>query len=162
MPLQWSKQFRQSVEEGAGKRGSEPLRKVWVLIRLWKQCMASTHARKHAESPYRFRRFWFDLGSRKQQKTLIFFELSVDGDDVEVHVLGCRVDILGTNCDQCLRMAQCCFTSTETARLIRTGSPGRLSSTFTQRLNSELSVTNLLPFEERRKPVRWLTVFRDL
>ena len=31
------------------------------------------------------------------------------------------VDILGTNCDQCLSMVQCCFTS----RLIRTESPGR-------------------------------------
>ena len=36
------------------------------------------------------------------------------------------VDILGTNCDQCLSMVQCCFTSTETVRLIRTENPGRL------------------------------------
>ena len=35
------------------------------------------------------------------------------------------VDILGTNCDQCVSMVQCCFTSTETIRLVRTGSPGR-------------------------------------
>ena len=35
------------------------------------------------------------------------------------------VDISGTNCDQCLNMVQCCFTSTETVRLIRTDSPGR-------------------------------------
>ena len=35
------------------------------------------------------------------------------------------VDILGTNCDQCLRMVQCCFTSTETVRRIRTERPGR-------------------------------------
>ena len=48
-----------------------------------------------------------------------------DDDDVELHVLGCRVDILGTNCDQCVSMVQCCFTSTETVKLIRTGSPGR-------------------------------------
>ena len=48
-----------------------------------------------------------------------------DDDDVELHVLGCRVDILGTNCDQCLSMVQCCFTSTETVRLIRMESPGR-------------------------------------
>ena len=33
--------------------------------------------------------------------------------------------MLGTNCDQCVSMVQCCFTSTETVRLIRTGSPGR-------------------------------------
>ena len=45
--------------------------------------------------------------------------------DVELNVLGCRVDILGTNCDQCVSMVQCCFASTETVRLIRTDSPGR-------------------------------------
>ena len=32
------------------------------------------------------------------------------------------VDILGTNCDQCRSMVQCCLTSTETVRLIRTES----------------------------------------
>ena len=45
-----------------------------------------------------------------------------DDDDVELNVLGCRFDILGTNCDQCVCMVQCCLTS---IRLIRTGSPGR-------------------------------------
>ena len=45
-------------------------------------------------------------------------------DDVELNVLGCRVDILGTNCDQCMCMVQCCFMATETIRLIRTESPG--------------------------------------
>ena len=35
------------------------------------------------------------------------------------------VDMLGTNCDHCLSMVQCCFTSTETVRLIRTESSGR-------------------------------------
>ena len=34
------------------------------------------------------------------------------------------VDILGTNCAQCLSMVQCCFTSTETIRLVRMGSWG--------------------------------------
>ena len=34
------------------------------------------------------------------------------------------VDILGTNCDQCRSMVQCCFMSTETVRLIRTERPG--------------------------------------
>ena len=48
-----------------------------------------------------------------------------DDDGVERNVLGCRVDILGTNCVQCVSMVQCCFTSTETVRLVRTGSPGR-------------------------------------
>ena len=55
-----------------------------------------------------------------------------DDDDVELNVLGCRVDILGTNCEQCVSMVQCCFTSTETIRLVRTG-----TSTFTQLLNSD-------------------------
>ena len=35
------------------------------------------------------------------------------------------VDILTTNCDQCRSTVQCCFTSTETVRLIRTEIPGR-------------------------------------
>ena len=39
-------------------------------------------------------------------------------DDVELDVLGCQVDILGTNCDQCVCMVRCCFTSTETMRLL--------------------------------------------
>ena len=52
-------------------------------------------------------------------------EVADDDDDVELNVLGCRVDILGTNCDQCGCMVQCYFTSTETVRLIRTRSPGR-------------------------------------
>ena len=49
-----------------------------------------------------------------------------DDDDVVLNVIGCRVDILGTNCDQCVCMVQCCFTSTRTIndRLIRTGGPG--------------------------------------
>ena len=64
------------------------------------------------------------------------------------------VDILGTNCDQCLSMVQCCFKSTETVRLIRTHAfcpglsvlmsltisvdvkPRTATSTFTQLLNS--------------------------
>ena len=44
-----------------------------------------------------------------------------DDDDVELHVLGCCVELLGTNCDQCRSTVQCCFTSPETVRLIRTG-----------------------------------------
>ena len=57
-----------------------------------------------------------------------------DDDDVELNVLGCRFFILGTNCDQCLSMVQCCFTSTETTRLIRTGSPGRPPRFFSRQL----------------------------
>ena len=37
---------------------------------------------------------------------------------------GCPVDISGTNCHQCVCMVQCGFTSTETTRLVRTGSRG--------------------------------------
>ena len=48
-----------------------------------------------------------------------------DDDDAELNVVGCRVDILGTDCDQCVSMVQYCFTSTETVRLVRTESPGR-------------------------------------
>ena len=33
--------------------------------------------------------------------------------------------MLGTNCDQCVCVVQCCYTSTETVRFVRTGSPGR-------------------------------------
>ena len=50
------------------------------------------------------------------------------------------VDILGTECDQCVCMVQCCFTSTETVRLIRTGKPRTATSTFTQLLNSVILV----------------------
>ena len=34
-------------------------------------------------------------------------------------------DILGANCDQCRSMVQCCYTSTETVRLIKMESPGQ-------------------------------------
>ena len=46
---------------------------------------------------------------------------------------GCQL----TNCDQCLSMVQCCFTSTETVRLIRVWKPKTATSTFTQLLNPE-------------------------
>ena len=93
-----------------------------------------------------------------------------DVGDVELHVLGCATstftqllnsglypwwwwwcrascprmsaDIFGTNCDQCLSMVQCYFTSTETVKLIRTESPGqplRLShGSWTQRTANKL------------------------
>ena len=60
--------------------------------------------------------WWCSLGEKNSH---------YDDDDVQLHVLGCRVDILGTNCDQCVCVAQCSFTSTETIMLIRTGGPGR-------------------------------------
>jgi len=40
---------------------------------------------------------------------------------VLLNVLGCRL----TRWDQCVSMVQCCFTSTETMKLVRTDSPGR-------------------------------------
>ena len=65
------------------------------------------------------------LGTGAQDVHLDFHtapELSVTVDDnVELNVLGCRVDILGTNCDQCRSIVQCCFTSTETVGLLGTG-----------------------------------------
>ena len=48
-----------------------------------------------------------------------------DDDDCRASCPRMSVDILGTNCDQCMSMVQCCFTSTETVRLVRTESPGR-------------------------------------
>ena len=44
-----------------------------------------------------------------------------------VHWWWCRADILGANCDQWVNMVQCCFMSTETIRLIKTGRPSRHS-----------------------------------
>ena len=65
-------------------------------------------------------------------------QLPDDDGDVELHVLRCRLTLLlGTNCDQCRSMVQCCFTSTETVRLIRTERPGRPPRSFTQLLNSD-------------------------
>ena len=34
------------------------------------------------------------------------------------------LDVLETNCDQCVCMLQCCFTSTETIRFISDGEKG--------------------------------------
>ena len=54
--------------------------------------------------------------------------LIVIDDEVELHHSCPRnrmsVEILGTNCDQCWSTVRCCFTSTETVRLVRTESPG--------------------------------------
>ena len=47
------------------------------------------------------------------------------GRKATLHERTLLIDILGTNCDQCPSTVQCCFTSTETVRLIRTKSPGR-------------------------------------
>ena len=64
---------------------------------------------------------WTILGRLHWFRTAIFFtpqfasvavSLATCDDDVELHVLGRRVDILGTNCDQCVSMVQCRFTST--------------------------------------------------
>ena len=57
---------------------------------------------------------------------------------MELNVLERRVDISRTNCDQCVCMVQCCFTSTETiVKIIRDGEPKTATSTFTQLLNSD-------------------------
>ena len=69
------------------------------------------------------------------------------------------VDILGTNCDQCLSRVQCCFTSTETVRLITTESPGlplRFShSSWSQRTADELQVVNALVETVLLRPAPW-------
>ena len=62
---------------------------------------------------------------RRIGRLQVVMNSSLDDDDAELNVLGRRVDILGINCDQCVCMVQCCFTSTETIRLIGTGSQGR-------------------------------------
>ena len=55
------------------------------------------------------------------------------------------VAVLGTYCDQCLSMVQCCFTSTETIRLIRTGIPGR-PPRLSQFLSSDFEAVPLVEF----------------
>ena len=51
-------------------------------------------------------------GTTIEHKRVHYFIIIIDDDEVELNALGCRVDILGTNCDHCVR-------------LIRAGSPGR-------------------------------------
>ena len=75
---------------------------------------------------------WHNGSSLAVESVTVFHD--DDDDDVELNVLGCRVNILGTNWDHCVSTVQCCFTSTETIRLIRTGSPGRPPRLSTQRL----------------------------
>ena len=67
--------------------------------------------------------------------------LCPDDDDVELNILRCRVDILGTNCDQYESVIQCCFTSTETIRLIRTASPGRPPNHSESQISQERRAT---------------------
>ena len=47
------------------------------------------------------------------------------------------VDMLGTNCDRCPSTVQCCFTSTETVRLVRTEGPDGHLDSHTQLLSSD-------------------------
>ena len=76
-----------------------------------------------------------------------------DDDVVMLNVLGCQVDILGTNCDECVSMVQCCFTSTKNIRLVRMGSPGqppRLSHSSST-LHSHSSVNMVLNVHRNHK-----------
>ena len=75
------------------------------------------------DADYTSRRVLFERTTSCYCKITI--NILYDDNDVELHVLGCRADISGTNCNQCVCKVQCCFTSTETVKLIRTGSPGR-------------------------------------
>ena len=78
--------------------------------------------------------------------------------------------MLGTNCDQCVSMVQCCFTSTETIRLVRTGNPGRsprlshsswaLTSSLYQAKKTHLNNSKSLKKMRRRTRTRicfWLS-----
>ena len=69
-------------------------------------------------------------GERERERERLWLQGSswtvTDDDDIKLHILRCQLTYqVGTKCDQCLSMVQCCFTSTETVRLIRTESPGR-------------------------------------
>ena len=81
-----------------------------------------------------------------------------DDDDVELNIVVCRVDTLRTNCDQCISTVQCCFTSTETIRLIRTGSPGRPSrlshSSWTLMVNRDSFCGRLSLLNQSRSALR--------
>ena len=61
------------------------------------------------------------------------------------------VDILGTSCDQCRSMVQYSFTSTETRRLVRTGSPGRPPPLSHTLLNYDLSLSREKTPETNKK-----------
>ena len=100
-------EFRDARKSGAGA----------VPLKSAPQMLQKKRKKKRKKMRPRF-------SDTKKRRKLVFIARS-DDDDVEFNVLGCRVDILGTNCDQCVCMVQCSFTSTETIRLIRTGSPGR-------------------------------------
>ena len=69
------------------------------------------------------------------------------------------VDILGTNCDQCRSMVQCCFTSTETVWLIRMESPGgppQLShSSWTLEFEWSTFKDEILPLSVGKVLVMW-------
>ena len=64
------------------------------------------------------------------------------------------VDILGTNCDQCRSMVQCCFTSTEAIRLIRAESPGRPPRLSHSSWTLTRLSTNYNLYEEKGEPKR--------
>ena len=73
-----------------------------------------------------------------------------DDDEVELNVLGCRVDILGTNYDQWVNMVQCCFTSAETiGSLGRGAQDGHLDS------HSSWTVTQMMSWCLMSSDVSW-------
>ena len=57
-------------------------------------------------------------------------------DDIELHVLGFLVDILGTNYDQCVCMVQCFCDVHRNHKAHLDGEPRTATLTFTQLLNS--------------------------
>ena len=67
---------------------------------------------------------------------------NVVDDDLELNVLGCRVDILGTNYDQCLSMVQHMLLHVHRNHKAHSdGEPRTATSTFTQLLNSDNNVS---------------------
>jgi len=107
---------------GCGELRKTLARRAECRLPLWKKMSAS-----HSFCTHTHTKKWQPSASRKSQKE----------HNTNTHITGCwwwwcrascpqmSVDILGTNCDPCWSMVQCCFMSTEILRLIRMESPGQ-------------------------------------
>ena len=120
-----------------GQRGDTAL----ILLLFWRRSTASSvfrgrNARSSLHSFSHFSRWWWWCRASRPRMS---------------------VDILGTNCDQCRSTVQCCFTSTEPVRLIRTKSPGRpprLSHSSWALTPQPLLLSWCLTSTEARWPIR--------
>ena len=63
-------------------------------------------------------------------------------DDVELNVLGCRVDMLGTNCGQCVSHSSVLLYVHRNHKAHLDGEPRTATSTLTQLLNSDTNDTS--------------------